>query len=1351
LQNFVSLITTVIRNNIEDIYQLSPIQQGILFHCLYAPEDGVYFEQLSCALHGNLNVLAFEQAWQQVLTRHQALRTAFIWEHHNKPLQVVYQLVKLPLEIHDWRGLSIFEQQQRLETFLQSDRERGFKLSEAPLMRLTLIQVDSDVYQFVWSHHHLLMDAWSLSLVLKKVFAFYKAFSQCKDSRLELSHSYRDYILWLQKQDLAKAEVFWRQELKGFTAPTPLVVDRAGGSGEQGSYSKQQIQLSVAATEALQSLARQHQLTLNTLVQGAWALLLNRYSGEADVVFGATVSGRSAAIRGVESIVGLLINTLPMRVQVAPEDSLLSWLKQIQNRQVEMSQYEYSSLLQIQGWSEVPRGVPLFESIVVFENYTVNISLQEQGGNLRVRDFRSCERTNYPLTVVAVPGAELSLQLGYDCHRFDGTTIARMLGHFKTLLTGMMSNPNQRLSELPLLTAAERHQMLVKWNDTHADYPLDVCIHQLFEAQVEQTPDAVAVVFEDQQLTYRELNSFANQLAHHLSSMDVGPDVLVGICMERSLEMMIGLLGILKAGGAYVPLDPAYPQERLAFMLEDADVPVLLTQQHLVFGLPEQGAKVVCLDTDGQANAYCTALPNAQQSQSNPVSSVKPNNLAYVIYTSGSTGRPKGVAMTHRPLSNLLSWQLGSSTLKSEAKTLQFAPISFDVSFQEIFSTWCSGGTLVLILEEVRRDAVGLLRFLSDKAVERLFLPFVALQLLAEVADAQGAVPKSLREVISAGEQLQITKQIANWFSKLEGCTLHNQYGPSESHVVTAFTLTGSPSDWPALPPIGCPIANTRCILLDAQMQLVPVGIPGELYIGGVGLARGYLNRPDLTAERFIPNPFSDQPGTYLYKTGDLARYLPNGNIEYIGRIDYQVKLRGFRIELGEIEAMLGQHPAVRGAVVMDREDVPSDKRLVAYVVPNHEQTPIIDELRRFLKQKLPDYMVPSAFVLLDALPLTPNNKIDRRALPAPDRIRQEPEETFVVPRDELELQLTKIWEKVLGIQPIGVRDNFFALGGYSLLAVRLFVEIEKALNKNLPLAILFQTQTIEQLANILRQQEWLPPWSSLVPINLGGSKRPFFCVHPGGGNVLCYTEFASYIGSDQPFYGLQAQGLDGQKAPYSRIEDMAAHYIREVRTLQPEGPYLLGGFCLGGLVAFEMSQQLQAQDQKVTLLVMLDPTPPPELNSWGPLPPDSEKNTSYYVSRLIYHLQHSQLAQVLVEKVKSWITSMCSLEYRRLSPVLEAHARAVISYRPQVYPGRITLFQSSEFAYVKFPDCQHKWSELAVGGIDYQVVPGIHKTMLQDPCVQIWAERVKVCLDAAQKDVLESGCVVSMMSRKQK
>jgi amino acid adenylation domain-containing protein len=759
-------------------------------------------------------------------------------------------------------------------------------------------------------------------------------------------------------------------------------------------------------------------------------------------------------------MVGLFINTLPVRVQVSEEAELWSWLKQLQAQQVEREQYSYSPLVEIHRMSDVPQGMPLFESIVVFENYPVDASLRERNHSLDIGNVRVFERTNYPLTVVAVPGSELSLEIGYDTSRFEVATIGRMLGHLQSLIEGIVANPQQRVAELPLLPEAERHQLLVEWNDTQTEYPQSDCIHQLFEAQVERTPEAIAVVFDMQQLTYRELNARANQLAHHLQAMGVGPEVLVGICVERSLEMVVGLLGIIKAGGAYVPLDPAYPQERLAFMLNDSQVPVLLTVQKLVPGLPDFGARLVCLDTDWGVIS--------QESEENSVSGAIANNLAYVIYTSGSTGKPKGVLVTHQ---NLLQSTNARISYYREPLTsfLLLSSFAFDSSVAGIFWTFCQGGILLLPQQNFQQDPVQLTKLIAQNHVSHL-LSLASLYALI-LAHAEPQQLLQLRTVIVAGEPCP-GRLIELHSERLGHTSLFNEYGPTEATVWSSVYKCRFQEKITQVP-IGRPIANTQMYILDRHLQPVPIGVPGQLYIGGDGLTRGYLNRPDLTEEKFIPNPFEksklktqNSKSNRLYKTGDLARYLPDGNIEFLGRIDNQVKIRGFRIELGEIEAVLAQYPEVGETVVIAREDQPGNKRLVAYVVPKQEQ-PTTSELRSFLKEQLPDYMVPSAFVMLEALPLTPNGKVDRRALPAPDTTRSSLEAGFVPPRTPTEEVLAAIWADVLGIE-VGIQDDFFELGGHSLLATQIISRLREAFQVELPLRAIFERHTVTKLAELV-------------------------------------------------------------------------------------------------------------------------------------------------------------------------------------------------------------------------------------------------------------------------------------------
>ncbi|MDZ7967877.1 MAG: amino acid adenylation domain-containing protein [Nostoc sp. DedSLP03] len=1051
------------QNNIEDIYELSPLQQGMLFHTLVTPNSGMYFEQFCYALQTQVDVPAFHKAWQRVLDRHPILRTSFYWENLDKPYQVVYRQVDLPWDFQDWRELSLPEQEKQLEVFLAADRKRGFTLSQVPLMHLALIQVADNAYQFVFSYHHILMEGWSLTWLWKEFYEFYNAFCKGQDLHLEYPRPFREYISWLQQQDISKAEIYWRKTLRGFTVPTPLMIDKAANTlfSENEDHDCQQTLLSVTTTDALNSLTRKYHLTLNILVKGAWAILLSRYSGESNIVFGATSSGRPIELAEAESMMGLFANTLPLRVQVDSNAFLISWLKKLQIQEVEMRQYEYSPLIQIQQWSQIPRGLPLFESLLSFNNYLVDDTKEKLAESLEIGEARIFEKTNSPLTLQVYPGSDLLLSIGYDTRRFDSATINRVLGHLKTLLESMVANPEQQLRELSLLTAQEKNQLLLEWNDTEVEYAQLLCIHQLFEAQVERTPDAVAVVFESEQLTYQELNARANQLAHYLRLMGVKPEVLVGICVERSLSMLIGLLAILKAGGTYVPLDPAYPKERLAFILENAQVPLLLTQASLLSAILQHKAQVICLDTDWQANVNITAsfgdaarTAIAQQSKENLFCQLTTENLAYIIYTSGSTGQPKGVQIPHRALSNFLLAMKQTPGFTEKDTILGITTYSFDMAILELFLPIIVGGRLVVVSRKVASDGTQLSAILADsKATVMQATPATWQLLLASGWDGNDQL-----KILCGGEALPA--QLANQLR--QRCnSLWHMYGPTETTVWSAGYLIETDSKVVA---ISHPIANTQIYILDQYSQLVPVGIAGELHIGGEGLARGYLNRLELTNEKFIPNPFSNNSAARLYKTGDLGRYLANGEIEYLGRIDYQVKIRGFRVELGDIEAFISQHPAVRETVVA----IADAQSLVAYIVTHTEQTPTITELRGFLESKLPNYMVPSAFVFLETLPLTPNGKVDRKALPAPDTARPQLQVVYQPPQTEVEKTIAHIWQEVLQVENIGIHDNFFELGGHSLLLVQVHSKLQKTFQRDFSMIEMFQYPTISHLAKYL-------------------------------------------------------------------------------------------------------------------------------------------------------------------------------------------------------------------------------------------------------------------------------------------
>jgi amino acid adenylation domain-containing protein len=913
---------------IEDLYPLSPLQSGLLFHTLYSPESGVYFEQISCTLEGSLDVAAYREAWRQVVERHPILRTSFVWDGLPRPLQLVHRRVDLAWEERDWRGLSEEEQSSRLAQHLEEDRERGFELSRAPLMRWTMIRLGERQWRFVWSHHHLLLDGWSMPLLLKEVLMDYEGRIRGVTLPVERPRPYRDYIGWLGDQDVAAAESYWRMALGGFTTPTPLVVDRpVGSAGESGEYTEHRSSLSAETTDRLERWARSHQLTLNTLVQGAWALLLSRYSGERDVVFGATVSGRSAPLAGIESMLGLFINTLPVRVHVEGGSPLLSWLQGIQEQQAELRQHESSSLVQVQGWSDVSRGQSLFESLLVFENYPIDETLQRRGSELSIVDVQYQERTNYPLTLIAAPGEGLSLRLLYDGRRFSQETIERLLGHLESLFEGMAAEAEVRVSDLGLLGEAERRQVLSEWNATESTARSAATIHGLFAEQASRTPEAVALRHGDRSLTYGELDERSNRLAHYLRSLGVGPEVGVGLCVERSPEMVVGLLGILKAGGAYVPLDPGYPSERLAFMLEDSSAPVLVTEAGLVERLPADGSQVVLLDGDWEERI--AAQPGG--AVESPATAA---NLAYVIYTSGSTGRPKGVAIAHGSTAELLGWASGIYTAEELSGVLASTSICFDLSVFELFLPLSVGGTVI-----VADNALALSSLETSEAVTLVNTVPSALEELLRV----GGLPPSVRTVNLAGEPLRTPLVQGIYEQGVE--RVYDLYGPSEDTTYSTWSLRSA--EGPET--IGRPIRNTRSYILDDELEPVPAGVPGELYLAGEGLARGYLGRPDLTADRFVPDPYGEgNGGGRLYRTGDRCRWLADGRIEFLGRLDRQVKLRGYRIELGEIEAALGGVSGVRESVALVREDAPGDRRLVGYVVSREPGAcPGASELRR--------------------------------------------------------------------------------------------------------------------------------------------------------------------------------------------------------------------------------------------------------------------------------------------------------------------------------------------------------------------------------------------------------------------
>ncbi|OLD63512.1 MAG: hypothetical protein AUI47_08965 [Acidobacteria bacterium 13_1_40CM_2_68_5] len=1049
--------------DLEDVYPLTPMQEGMLYHTLSAPDSGVYVEHLTWKFHGPFDEPAFVRAWRRASGRHPILRTSFLWNGVERPLQVVSRRVEPSWDRLDWRGLPGAEQERELERFLASDMRRGYDLSRPLLQRLAIMRLADEVHQFVWSHHHVLLDGWSLPVLLKEVMTLYQACRREEEPRLEQARPFRDYVAWLQRQDLAAAEAYWRNALAGFGSPTPLVVDRpASRSARPEDYRLERIRLSRAVAAGLRALARRHQLTLNTVLQGAWALLLGRYSGEEDVVFGGVVSGRPADLDGSETMVGLFLNTLPVRVRLPEGEALAAWLRRLQEGQVEMRQYEYAPLVQVQEWSEAPRGTPLFESIFVFENYPLDQRLLERAGDLEIRDLRAVEWTHYPLNVVVPPGPGLSIQISYDARRFDAPAIRRMLGHLETLLEGMAAGPERRLGDLPMLTSAER-VWLEQLNLPRA-VAAEACLHEIFETRVERSPGAIAVVCEGKRVTYEELNRRANRLARRLRDRGVGPEARVAICLPRSIEMITAILAVLKAGGAYVPLDAAHPAERLAFMLEDAAATVLITAAGTIDRLSGPAAAIILLDEEGAASGTAAAGDDA-----NLKPAALSDNPAYVIYTSGSTGRPKGVAVTHRSAAALFESTRRRLAFDARDVWTQLHSYAFDYSVWEMWGALLHGGRLILVPPLVGRSPEAFYELLRRERVTVLNLTPSELRQLIQEDERHAQDALAVRLVNVGGEALNLD-DLRPWLARHpDRPLLVNLYGITETSViVTWHSLQSGDFRDVSKSVIGRPIPGWRVHLLDASLRPVPIGVPGEIYVGGAGLARGYLGRPDLTAERFVPDPFAGPPGARLYRSGDLARIDEDGDLEYLGRIDDQVKIRGFRIEPGEIEAALLRHTAVREAVVLVRQDGGGDGRLVAYIVPRAGQEAAPADLRAFLKRSLPDYMLPSAFVGLETLPTTANGKVDRRALPAPETALGGVSAAAAPPATPIEQELARLWGGLLGADAPGVEANFFEAGGQSLLATLLISRVRAHLGVEVSLKDFLDRPTIRGLAGLV-------------------------------------------------------------------------------------------------------------------------------------------------------------------------------------------------------------------------------------------------------------------------------------------
>jgi amino acid adenylation domain-containing protein len=1056
---------------LRDAVPLSFAQEPMWFLDQLEPGNPAYIMGNAFRLRGPLHVDALGRSLKEIVRRHESLRTNFAMVD-GQPVQVISPALDLALPLTDLEGLPVAEQEAQVRQLAHAEAGRPFDLEGEPLVRARLLRLGEEDHVLSLCLHHLISDGWSMGVLFRELSALYRAFSRGESSPLpELPIQYADYALWhrqwLQERVLDSQLSYWKQQLSSTPPNLELPTDRLRPAVQTYRGAKRFLTLPKDLYQALKALGQRERSTLYMVLLAAFRTLLYRYTGQEDIAVGSPIAGRNRP--EVEGLIGLFLNMLVLRTDLSGNPTFRELLARV--REVTLAAYAHQDvpferLVAALQPPRDPSRSPLFQ--VMLEVSPLQ-ALELDGLSVSKLDL---DRGTAQL--------DLSLQLRegtervrghfeYNTDLFDASTIDRLADHFQMLLEGIARDPEQRILELPLLSPPEKHQILVEWNDTSKDYPHHACIHQLLEAQAERIPDATAVSFEGAELSYRAFNHRANQLAHHLQRLGVGPEVLVGVYMERSLEMVLALYGILKAGGAYVPLDPAFPADRIAFMITDAELSVVLTQGRIINDLPPHQAQVVTVDTSWD--------DISAESQADVENGVTSGNLAYVMYTSGSTGKPKGVMLRHRNVVNFFVGMDECLPHDPPGVWLAVTSLSFDISVLELLWTLSHGFKVVIYAGEGQsrdvRERSSVPALIERHQVTHFqCTPSMASMLLLD--DESRTALSTVPTWLLGGEAFPVA--LAAELNEMMSGDIINMYGPTETTVWSSTYRVGQSK---RTIPIGRPIANTQLYILDSKMQPVPVGVTGELFIGGDGVARGYVNRPELTAERFVNDPFLGEPDARLYRTGDLARYRPDGNIEFLGRIDYQVKVRGHRIELGEIESVLGQHPAVREAVVTVREDVPGDKRLVAYVVPNHQLPLAIGELRGLLKDKLPDYMVPAAFVELEALPLTPNNKVDRRNLPPPPGERQA-EDLYIAPQNELERVIAGIWQDLLQVDRVGVADNFFDLGGHSLLATLVVARVRKALRVDLPLRTLFDTPTVAGLAESVETLRWL---AGLPPI----------------------------------------------------------------------------------------------------------------------------------------------------------------------------------------------------------------------------------------------------------------------------
>jgi amino acid adenylation domain-containing protein len=1288
------------------VFPLSFAQQRLWFLHQMDPSNAAYNMPIAFRLSGQLEVEALQWSLDEIVRRHEILRTTFD-VLDQAPVQLVAATGDLKLAVTDFSSLPPSISAAEAEMLASEEIQRPFDLVNGPLIRARLMRLGAIENVLLVTMHHIISDGWSQTILLNELSALYEAAVAGRTSPLpELPIQYADFAEWqrewLSGELLDQQLEYWRKHLQGAPPSLELPTDRPRPAQQSFNGARHSFALSHDVSARLVELGRREDATPFMTLLAAFYVLLYRYTGETDIVVGTPVANRNR--RELESLIGFFVNTLALRVDLSGNPTFRELLARV--REVSLGAFAHQDLpfeMLVEELSPIrdPSRNPLFQVMFAFQNTPEAASLQSDLGITPVDVKTVRAQFDLILDVTEVDG-QFHVSFVYNTDLFDASTIQLTCDHFKVLLAGVAHGASRRISTLPVLTAPELRRLLVEWNDTAKELGSEVCLHRLFEQQVERTPEAIALVFEERRMTYEELNQRANKLAHHLLAAGVGPESFVGLLLERSPEMIVALLGILKAGGAYVPLDPASPPARLSYVVDDARISVLLTDHRSATRLPlSQSVRVICIDDDED---MISKHPDC-----NLRCRIDGDNAAYVIYTSGSTGAPKGVVLAHRGVCNQIAVMAQAFGICPESCVLQFASISFDASVFEIGTALTTGARLCLVSREMVLSGGRLVEHAQKQNVTVALLPP---SLFAVLSPSEWP---GLETVISAGEPCP-ADLAARWS---RGRRFFNAYGPTETSVVVIVyehdrLRTGDP-------PIGRPLSNVQIYLLDQHLNPMPLGATGELHIGGVGVGRGYLGRPGLTAEKFIPDPFSTRPGARLYKTGDRACYLPDGNIRFLGRRDEQLKVRGFRIEPGEIEATLKEHAAVADAAVVADED----QRLVAYVTTNSGTSVTGEELRVFVRERLPEYMVPSFFISLAELPLTPNGKVDRIALRARVRTQLGRVAERVGPRDFLESELARIWEELLHVEP-DMRDNFFELGGHSLLVVSLLARVERITGKRLHVADIFKAPTVESLASLLRDEVDLSASTPLVAIQPHGSLTPLFFVHPAGGSVGAYFALARALGSERPFYA-----LEGTLAGNARrqVELVARNYLDAIRSVWPDGPYLLGGWSSGGVVAFEMARQLQASGADVALVVLLDSGPPGTVNT-----NDSVSLLAGFAGNLgiPINLVSEELLQSGTETQLHWLLDQAHRsqalppdlgldDLRRQFDLYLVDIEAVRNYNPQAGSFPLLLLRAADED--ESPETIERWTRLSSNKLEVHNVPGDHVTMMRVPHMATVAE----------------------------